>query len=100
MPMTGRTLRLLPIALAVGIGTAACGGETETTRVYFLRDGKVAPVARTAAADVFRGPSAAERATGLATGLPPGPVNPLLTRVGRPGLAQLVYTVTQAGRTS
>jgi germination protein M len=93
--MTGRTLRFSPIVLALGL--AACGGgqaETTQVRVYFLRDGKVGPVARQVSADHARagaqaalldGPTAQERAIGLASAPPRS----------RAALAQLVYTLTQ-----
>jgi len=99
--------RLLP-TLAIALLAAGCGGTktltvTETTtvtrpsaagatvRVYFLRDGKVAPVARSPgsiaatilAAAVDAGPTAAERAAGFAPA------------TGRGRLAALVYTLSQ-----
>ena len=104
MPMTGRiAVALSSIALLLVL--AGCGGgATQTTqvRVYFLRDGKVGPVAReVSAADpeagaraaLSRGPTAEERAIGLTTAVS-GLANPLLER-SRAGLAQLVYTLTQ-----
>lgn len=88
-----------------------------TLRVYFLRDGEVAPVARTipttpavataALAALTKGPSAAERRLGLTTAVPiGGDAPPLLVARGvaivrlppnatRPELAQIVYTLTQ-----
>ena len=71
---------------------AACGGGGSPThvsaRVYLLRGGKVAPVARTVSAiepdDLLKalraGPTSAERAAGLTS---------------RFGLAQIVYTLSQ-----
>jgi hypothetical protein len=97
-------------------GTSTVAAPT-TFRVYFLRDGKVAPVARTvpetravataALAALARGPSAEERRLGLTTAVPPGGVAPPITvargvatlplppNVTRPQLAQIVYTLTQ-----
>ncbi len=82
-------------------------------RVYFLRDGKVAPVARPlspptvatgALEQLAAGPSDAEQADGLTSGAPSAP--PGLTvaggvatvdaaNVSHTGLAQIVYTLTQ-----
>ena len=86
-------------------------------RVYFLRQGKVAPVARTIPAtpavattalrELIAGPSAEERRLGFTTAVPPGrnapPIVvadgvatiPLPPNVTRPELAQIVYTLTQ-----
>jgi hypothetical protein len=97
-------------------GTSTVAAPT-ALRVYFLRDGKVAPVARTipatqavataALAALARGPSADERRLGLTTAVPPGgdapPITvangvatlPLAPNVTRPQLAQIVYTLTQ-----
>jgi germination protein M len=97
-------------------GTATVAAPT-TLRVYLLRDGKVAPVARTipatqavataALAALARGPSADERRHGFTTAVPSGgdapPITvangvatlPLAPNVTRPRLAQIVYTLTQ-----
>jgi germination protein M len=97
-------------------GTSTVAAPT-TFRAYFLRDGKVAPVARmvpetravatAALAALTRGPSADERRLGLTTAVPPGgdapPITvangvatlPLPPNVTRPELAQIVYTLTQ-----
>jgi hypothetical protein len=98
--------RLIPLAV-LAAAVAGCGGEktvtvtvtTTTTaakvaaRVYLLRDGRVAPVARevpsTGAADLLAalaaGPTDRERSAGL-TGAAPG---------SRERLAQAVYTLSQ-----
>jgi germination protein M len=107
--------RLLPLAALAALA-AGCGGggvtvtvtttvtSTTTTavtkkavRVYFLRDGKVAPAGRvvgTTGAEVSAGellsllragPSTRDREAGL-TGAPPGT---------RAGLAEIVYTLSQ-----
>jgi hypothetical protein len=99
--MTGRILRLSPLALATVL--AACGSTRTVTvtvtrtvspelvtapvRLYFLRDGKVAPVARTLPISrdallgaLAAGPTARERALGLS---------------GGEGLAERVYTLSQ-----
>jgi germination protein M len=89
---------------------------TMVVRVYFLREGKVAPVGRevpqtqavafASLEELFAGPSGADRSDGLTTAVPrsasPGAVTlvngiaivdiPTLTRAG---LAQVVYTLTQ-----
>jgi hypothetical protein len=100
--MTGRILRLSPLVVLVG-ALAACGGTRTTTvtvtrtvspelitapvRIYFLRDGKVAPVERTLPVSrdsllgaLAAGPTARERALGL---------------TGGSGVAQTVYTLSQ-----
>ena len=138
--MTGRILRLSPIALLALLVTA-CGGtktvtvtqtETVTTtvtattqppsqvtpvRVYFLRDGRVAPVSRfvpkttavgrAALEALLAGPTPEERAIGLTTDFSDGTrllhvsVDGGVASVavdgtyGRAGLAQLVYTALQ-----
>src|SRR4051812_29333579 len=97
--MTGRILRLSPLVLVCAL--AACGGTKTVTvtrtvtsglitapvRIYFLRDGKVAPVSRTLPISsdslsraLAAGPSAAEQQLGLAGGA---------------GLAEAVYTFSQ-----
>lgn len=136
-------LLLLTALLAGGCGTAHRQSATETAtvtvtattattaseppattvaaptplRVYFLRDGKVAPVARTvpatravataALAELAKGPTAEEHRAGLTTAVPPGRDPPTVTigngvatvalppDVTRPELAQIVYTLTQ-----
>jgi hypothetical protein len=97
--MTGRIVRLSPLALLFVL--AACGGTRTVTvtrtvtpelitapvRIYFLRDGKVAPVSRRlpiSRESLLRaltgGPAGAERRLGLAGGT---------------GLAEAVYTLSQ-----
>ena len=91
-----------------------------SVRVYFLRDGKVAPVERTVAetkavaaaalSELVKGPNADEARIGLSSALPAATHPPLqITSVvdgvahvfgvvigsGRPALAQVVYTLTQ-----
>jgi Immunoglobulin-like domain of bacterial spore germination/Sporulation and spore germination len=89
---------------------------TTVVRVYFLRDGKVAPVARevpqtqavafASLEELFAGPTAVDRADGLATSVPadasPGAVTLVngvarvdIPQLPRAGLAQVVYTLTQ-----
>ena len=91
---------------------AACGGRTTVTitvtqpsattivRVYFLRDGKIAPVARAVPAGdegnaaqraLAEGPTPEERALGFTSAVPSKAGAPL----PRPALAQIVYTLTQ-----
>jgi immunoglobulin-like protein involved in spore germination len=98
--MTGRILRLSPLVVVLA-ALAACGGTRTVTvtrtvspelisapvRVYFLRDGKVAPVGRTLPISreslvqaLDAGPTAEERALGFAGGA---------------GLAERVYTLSQ-----
>jgi len=109
-------LRFLPIGLTLALVAAGCGGGgqkrvTATTphvaaRVYFLRDGKVAPVARTLPAldpsdltqALLDGPTSAERAIGLTTAIPKGTA-PIPIRGNPLGLAQYAYTLTQADPT-
>jgi len=88
MPMTGRIAAALSSILLL----AGCGGTT--VRVYFLRDGKVAPVARDVSAvapaagalkELVEGPTREETAIGLTTA-PPG---------SRAFTAQLAYTESQ-----
>jgi Immunoglobulin-like domain of bacterial spore germination/Sporulation and spore germination len=91
--------------------------ETTALRVYFLRDGRVQPVARQvtktqavalAALDqLYKGPTHREQQLGLSVDLPIAALEPTLRDGGvldlgsppahfsRPGLAQLVYTLTQ-----
>jgi germination protein M len=104
-------------------GTTATTATTETTppettafRVYFLRNGRVQPVARevpktqavaAAALDqLYRGPTQREQQLGLSVDLPIAALSPVLRNgvldLGSPpahftrgGLAQLVYTLTQ-----
>ena len=85
-------------------------------RVYFLRDGKVAPVARTVPAtravaaaalhELAAGPSAEERRLGFTTDVGADDVAPIVVTNGvatlslpddvtRAALAQIVYTLTQ-----
>jgi germination protein M len=89
---------------------------TTVVRVYFLRDGKVAPVARelpqtqavafASLEELFAGPSGVDRADGLTTAVPPNTSAGAVTLVNgvalvdipqlpRAGLAQVVYTLTQ-----
>ena len=117
--------RAAPPAPTTSTATTTTTGRTTTTvahvptmvvRVYLLRDGKVAPVARevpqtqavafASLEELFAGPTGVDRADGLATAVPanasPGAVTlvngiaivdiPTLTRAG---LAQVVYTLTQ-----
>ena len=122
----------LLLLLAAGCGGGAKETGTATTheltvtatsaprpirlRVYLLRDGKVAPVAReapgttavagAALSALGRGPTDDERSQGLTTDLPPAPRFDLelldgVLRLGgaddlrRPALAQVVFTATQ-----
>jgi germination protein M len=109
-------LAALLVAVAVGL-LAGCGGDDDSTtlaRVYFLRDGKVWPVARDAETDrveaaalesLFDGPTSDERRIALDTAVPGG--TPSLTiddgvarfqpaaRYPTRALAQIVYTLTQ-----
>jgi germination protein M len=102
--------------------TTSTGGTTTVAaptplRVYFLRDGKVAPVARmvpatsavatAALGELIAGPSAEERRLGVTSAVPTSrdapPIViangvatiPLPPNVTRPELAQIVYTLTQ-----
>jgi hypothetical protein len=97
--MRGRIVRLSPLVLVFAL--AACGGTKTVTftrtvtselitapvRIYFVRDGKVAPVSRTLPISresflraLAAGPSAAERRLGL---------------TGGGGLPDAVYTLSQ-----
>jgi germination protein M len=114
--VTVATPTTTPTATTSTTGTSTVAAST-TFRVYFLRDGKVAPVARTVPATqavataalraLTNGPSADERRLGFTTAVPAGrdtpPVIvangvatlPLPPNVTRPELAQIVYTLTQ-----
>src|SRR5436853_6922055 len=107
--MTGRIAAALS-SIALAVVLAGCGGTRTVTvtvtttvtqtvapqttvRVYFLRDGKVAPVARqvsgpdlavAALAALAKGPSAQERAIGLTTAAATSPA----------GRAQRAYTAS------
>ena len=117
--------RALLLVLAAALLVPGCGDDSasETTaaadavtvRVYFLRDGKVWPVAReveeasvsAAMAELIAGPTEQERADlGLSTSLSPelrlegvsvndGVVDVDLSGDRADGLAQIVYTLTQ-----
>ena len=97
--MTGRIVRLSPLVLVFAL--AACGGTRTVTvtrtvtpelitapvRIYFVRDGKVAPVSRRLAISrssllgaLTAGPTGAEGRLGLSGGT---------------GLAEAVYTLSQ-----
>jgi hypothetical protein len=116
-----------PSTTAATVTTATTGTQPTTTeavppvaemlsRVYLLRDGKVAPVARAvpetkavafaALEQLFAGPSAQDRAEGLTTAIPRTASPAAITisdgvaRVDLPdlshaALAQVVYTLTQ-----
>ena len=111
------TTTTVPTTATTGtIGTSTVAASTPF-RVYFLRDGKVAPVARTvsptpavataAMAELAKGPSAEERRLGFTTAVPagrdPAPITiangvatlRLPADVTRAELAQVVYTLTQ-----
>jgi hypothetical protein len=100
-------------ATTTGTTTTAA---TALLRVYFLRDGKVAPVARTVAATravaaaamraLAAGPSDEERRLGFTSEVPSHDATPIVVTNGvatlplppnvtRPQLAQIVYTLTQ-----
>jgi hypothetical protein len=89
---------------------------TMVVRVYFLRDGKMAPVGREVPAtqavafasieELFAGPNGVDRVDGLTSALPanasPGAVTLVngiatvdLPQLSHAGLAQVVYTLTQ-----
>lgn len=116
------TTTTVTVATTAPTTTATTSGTTtvaaaQTLRVYFLRYGKVAPVARTVPATaavataalraLIGGPTAEERRLGFTTAVPPGgdapPIViandvatiPLPSSVTRPELAQIVYTLTQ-----
>jgi germination protein M len=100
-------LLALAVALLAGCGddstseTTTTASEKSTVRVYFLRDGKVWPVARevepspdllnAAYQAVREGPTQEERDIGLTTEVPRDPSG----RLSRAALAQVVFTVTQ-----
>lgn len=98
----------MPIGLTLALVLAACGGGTKTVttpsvqaRIYLLRDGRVAPVARTVPSlespdltmALLDGPTRAERAIGLTTAIPKGTG---LTKSNPLELAQFTYTLSQA----
>ena len=112
--MTGRPLRLSPIAFV--LVAAACGGgggatttkataptttpaETTSVRVYFLLHGKVQPVERTvpktnavataAYTELLRGPTRDETGIGLTTALGTSPGSGWTIGVGSDGLLGL-----------
>jgi Immunoglobulin-like domain of bacterial spore germination len=116
--MIGRMLlRFSPIALVLVAAACGGGGGTKTVtvtrtvtqtvdtrkqvavRVYFVRDGKVAPVRRMVPSRdsaylllaLEDGPNATERHAGLTTALTTGPGIP----TSRLGLAEVVYTLSQ-----
>jgi germination protein M len=129
MPMTGRILlRLLPIAAVLALAACSGGGDTTVTvtttvppkgttmlRVYFLKDGKVQPVARevpktqaVASASInelLKGPTKVEQQLGLTSdmpdsftgyvGLKDGVAQLRISGLSRLALAQAVYTLTQ-----
>ena len=106
--------RLLPILLvAASLLLAGCGGgsssettttaaETDSVRVYLLRDGKVWPVSREIAKtgvfqlddELRRGPTEGERELGFTSEVAKADANPT-----RAALAQMVYTFTQSDPT-
>jgi Immunoglobulin-like domain of bacterial spore germination/Sporulation and spore germination len=89
LPMQTRIAIIVVLVLGV-VMTAACGGDEETpppngsssTTVYFLRDGKIAPVRReipatldpqrAALIELLEGPTAGEAADGLVNAIPVG----------------------------
>jgi hypothetical protein len=112
-------VRRVLVALVLVLLAAGCGGtktvtvtttvtrtvtappRTTTVRVYFLRDGKVAPVSRRVASTsegdllqaLFDGPTQRERAAGLATAV--GGKQQGINPIGKAGEAQIVYTLSQ-----
>jgi germination protein M len=101
---------------ATAATTTSVQVPTTVVRVYFLRDGKVAPVARelpqtqavafASLEELFAGPSGVDRADGLTTAVPANTSAGAVTLVNgvalvdipqlpRAGLAQVVYTLTQ-----
>jgi hypothetical protein len=113
--MTGRAmLRFLPIGLTLALVVTACSGgkkaQTTTTKtttptvqasIYLIRDGFVAPVARTVsgldashlAAALRAGPTLEEQAIGFQTAVPTSQHFGLPSRLA---LAQAVYTLSQS----
>ena len=108
--------RALLLAVAVVLLLSGCGDdsasettvtETSTARVYFLRDGKVWPVAREISndgdaagevlAELAAGPTDEEIDLGLTTSLPQDFEVPEIDTTGLAdeALAQIVYTLTQ-----
>ena len=108
--------RALLLAVAAALLVAGCGDdpasettvtETSTARVYFLRDGKVWPVAREISndgdaagevlAELAAGPTDEEIDLGLTTSLPEDFEVPEIDTTGLAdeALAQIVYTLTQ-----
>ena len=108
--------RALLLAVAVVLLLSGCGDdsasettvtETSTARVYFLRDGKVWPVAREISndgdaagevlAELAAGPTDEEIDLGLTTSLPEDFEVPEIDTTGLAdeALAQIVYTLTQ-----
>jgi Immunoglobulin-like domain of bacterial spore germination/Sporulation and spore germination len=93
--------------------TAGTSQAEALVRVYFLRDGEIAPVARTvttpgvasgALRQLAAGPSAAERAEGFTSAAQSAPSDVVIDNgiatvdlpdITRVGLAQIVYTLTQ-----
>jgi hypothetical protein len=93
-----RALVLVAVLLVAGCG-GSDDGATSAARVYFLRDGKVWPVARevptgeavTSLVDALReGPTDEEAGLGFTTAVPAGDDE----TPSREALAQLVYTLT------
>jgi hypothetical protein len=108
-----------PVTTAAASGTTTAGlpAGSQQLAVYFVRDGKVAPVRRSvpetkavgaaALAQLLAGPSAEERSTGLGSAIPSGTSLGGLSISGgdakldgvdgldREALGQIVYTLTQ-----
>ena len=112
-PPLGKTSSTVATTTAPSTSTAITTQGQVVVRVYFLRDGKVAPVARTvpgpavaarALEQLRAGPTAAEQAEGFTSAAQAAPTVLLLedgvatVEVGNTshaGLAQIVYTLTQ-----
>jgi hypothetical protein len=115
-PATTGSTATTPATGSTTAPTTTTGVPTTVVRVYFLRDGKVAPVARelpqtqavafASLEELFAGPSGVDRADGLTTSVPanssPGAVTLVngiavvdIPQLPRAGLAQVVYTLTQ-----